>query len=662
MRNNRSRAVKDPRRKCPTRCIFLFISCFLTLGIGLAGVSAQTPSVNGFLRQIGDQKVLDLWGSNYEMGYAHGYMLADKIRDLIDTYMIDVVAGGDVLGYASRVALVDQHHAFCRESLNEIAGMLDGMKASKKGLYIPRLGRNIDDRDIKLFNLAPEYYAGCSSFGVWNRATANGTTILARNYDFFYDSQGNIIKNQMLITYRPTDRPRFVSIGWPGWIGVASGMNEHGISVMLNLGNGDLASGNGPFHPSMEIARSILENINTSNFATLPFTIVDSASQYSPMLFQIGSPWGTTLVRPVYYIEESPSVRASRWAEDTHDFVIGTNHFLIIPPGPSPGDSLERYDDLEKGLITLLEGGDQKVDSYEAWSLLNGVADIAFPTLMSIVLRPNKMEFDVSFAALVSGNFVPAAQVRPQTYSWPMLFPDPDLVVLAVGHDPASPAQGRPMTATVTVKNQGNADSGAFRIDIYRDSPSAPDAGQIGDATCTRSGLAAGGTDSCTFTVAYPSSGEYKMWAQVDTGGQVTELDEQNNLLGPQIIPVRAGNADGGSSGGGGGGGCFIATAAYGSPFAWQVHVFKGFRDRALLKSRPGQMAVRLYYRLSPPVAAFIAPNPSLRSGVRLLLAPAAYMIAYPVQSAAISALCLVFFVIVILSIRIQKEQSGVSV
>ncbi|MDH4268918.1 MAG: InlB B-repeat-containing protein [Dehalococcoidia bacterium] len=66
--------------------------------------------------------------------------------------------------------------------------------------------------------------------------------------------------------------------------------------------------------------------------------------------------------------------------------------------------------------------------------------------------------------------------------------------------------------------------------------------------------------------------------------------------------------------------GCFIATAAYGSPTAEQINVLRDFRDVVLLKSTLGCRFVALYYRLSPPVADFIAGNEALRTLVRELL------------------------------------------
>jgi hypothetical protein len=68
--------------------------------------------------------------------------------------------------------------------------------------------------------------------------------------------------------------------------------------------------------------------------------------------------------------------------------------------------------------------------------------------------------------------------------------------------------------------------------------------------------------------------------------------------------------------------GCFIATAAYGTPLAKEIDVLRRFRDRSLLTSPLGQLAVAAYYSLSPPVAAAITTDERLRAGARALLGP----------------------------------------
>jgi len=74
----------------------------------------------------------------------------------------------------------------------------------------------------------------------------------------------------------------------------------------------------------------------------------------------------------------------------------------------------------------------------------------------------------------------------------------------------------------------------------------------------------------------------------------------------------------------GGGGGCFIATAAYGSPLAEEVQTLRQFRDRYLLAHGPGRLLVAAYYRLSPPIARWVAGNDGVRAIVRVALRPVA--------------------------------------
>jgi len=62
---------------------------------------------------------------------------------------------------------------------------------------------------------------------------------------------------------------------------------------------------------------------------------------------------------------------------------------------------------------------------------------------------------------------------------------------------------------------------------------------------------------------------------------------------------------------------CFIATAAYGSVDAPEVEQLRRFRDRVLLKNPVGTAFVRLYYRVSPPIARLIARSPRLRVAIR---------------------------------------------
>jgi len=63
--------------------------------------------------------------------------------------------------------------------------------------------------------------------------------------------------------------------------------------------------------------------------------------------------------------------------------------------------------------------------------------------------------------------------------------------------------------------------------------------------------------------------------------------------------------------------GCFIATAAYGTPFHKNLKTLRWFRNTYLLTNPVGKAFVRSYYRWSPSVAQFIGKSPILKAVTR---------------------------------------------
>jgi len=88
----------------------------------------------------------------------------------------------------------------------------------------------------------------------------------------------------------------------------------------------------------------------------------------------------------------------------------------------------------------------------------------------------------------------------------------------------------------------------------------------------------------------------------------------------PRVLGVPSGFEAGG--GGGSGGGCFIATAAFGTSMAAEIDALRATRDQRLLTNVVGAAFADTYYRLSPPIADFIAQHETLRATVRRALSP----------------------------------------
>lgn len=66
--------------------------------------------------------------------------------------------------------------------------------------------------------------------------------------------------------------------------------------------------------------------------------------------------------------------------------------------------------------------------------------------------------------------------------------------------------------------------------------------------------------------------------------------------------------------------GCFVATSVYGDEDFIEVQFLRAYRDTVLRRSALGRIAIRLYYRFGPYLAAIVERNAAVKTVARRAL------------------------------------------
>lgn len=158
---------------------------------------------------------------------------------------------------------------------------------------------------------------GCSSFATWGTQSADSSLLIGRNFDFYMGEA--FAKNKLVSFYQPNQNEgyKFASVGWPGMIGVLSGMNETGLTVTINAAKSDMPTASAT--PISILTREILQYASTIDEA---FAIAQKRKTFVSESILIGSAKdGKAAI-----IEKSPEKTALFFGKEK-ELLICTNHY-----------------------------------------------------------------------------------------------------------------------------------------------------------------------------------------------------------------------------------------------------------------------------------------------------------------------------------------------
>lgn len=170
-------------------------------------------------------RIIELTGTPWERGRRHGELLSAEIRALRRTLVKYLSRLTLYVGALPLLALIQRFAclSFWPHLPVRVREELEGVAAGAGlGLPLVLLINTLDDLANNL--------ASCSAVAVGEERTSQGFYLAGRNLDYpvFVDA---LIGYQTLFLVTPEKGVPLASLGWPGYVGVTTGMNRAGVAL-----------------------------------------------------------------------------------------------------------------------------------------------------------------------------------------------------------------------------------------------------------------------------------------------------------------------------------------------------------------------------------------------------------------------------------------------
>ena len=338
------------------------------------------------------KKVVMLWGDKNDLGYSHGWLLAEQVKYSCSDEFVKALIGGlisgnvpdleeimndpvlfntilDLVGTACETMMVYATQEMRDEISSIVTGAeehlgwmgIDTGQISYNRLCLANLGFDVACSVIYPFamdqlngnaaaqqNLRDVMHA-CDSFVVNKNGTDTGGTIMGRNFMNSKEVFGNA--HGIVFDLNPKYGCRFAYHSFAGSVGLPVGMNVYGVAIGMNMAPGErtnaAATGMG----------CLLQARYTLQYKTKSWTASESirwaVSRGTPWIYPLGGPsWGgiseagatdffggvNTGGNEDYYKmrwTDSEYTGSTDWKDDRvgqwendHRYAVGANHFI----------------------------------------------------------------------------------------------------------------------------------------------------------------------------------------------------------------------------------------------------------------------------------------------------------------------------------------------
>jgi len=380
-----------------------------------SSATRRAPPPVGVVADVDGLRVLRMRGTPRELGYQHGKAFAAEILEGFEQFVLGYRCHGMKARYAQITKRLENEIDFPPRLLEELDGMVEGMAASGVDTTVSLLKRPLARQDLLALNTIDHWgLFGCSGFTAWGPATDDGGVMVTRNFDFDVDQpEQAIARLNVVLAFEPEGGIPFVSLAFPGLVGVTTGLSARGVGAFLHVGNGPFGGGDpGRTVPLLAIARELVEQCGPERVAAAARERLGTARIRNSFLFRVTTDGRDAPPTTVFEVDplgvgEEPLPDPKRGEAPV---LFATNHFVArATTFPAIPDSRIRWCSLEECATTALGGGDRRIGPDEAWSALGRVKQTRnIVTLHALVWRPATGELWLGVSERVDGHVVAA--------------------------------------------------------------------------------------------------------------------------------------------------------------------------------------------------------------------------------------------------------------